>query len=114
MYNYLDIFSDNHMVEVILPMGATNINVKIPFDVEEIDYTGKSFNTLDFLGALKITIKLKNLSAHLHNKDFEVTYTLESHWLLAKPIVMAGIVFVFYLLALLYNRVDIDISEKKK
>lgn len=101
MHNYLSLFSENHTVEVILPMGATEIKVNIPFDIDEIDYSGRSFKTLDVVGAPKIVIKVKNASAHLHNKDFEVSYKLQSYWLIAKPLVMAGTMFVFCLLVII-------------
>jgi hypothetical protein len=113
MHNYETLFTENYQVQVILPMGATDIQVSIPFEVDEIDYSGKQFNTLDVFGAPKIVIKMRNVSSLLHKKDFEVTYRLESHWILAKPAMMACTVFVFYLFALAYSRVELQMEKKK-
>jgi len=53
--------------------------VHVPFEVEEIDYTGKSYGTLEFWPSTKVTIKLKNANSLLNQKDFAVTYKLPSH-----------------------------------
>jgi len=107
MHNYQTLFTENYELQLVLPMGATNIKVDVPFKVDDIDYTGKQFGTLDVFGAPKITIKMKNASALLHNKDFEVSYTLESYWIILKAAVMACTVFVFYIFALVYSRVEL-------
>jgi len=41
MHNYETLFTENYELQLVLPMGAKNIKVNIPFKVDDIDYNGK-------------------------------------------------------------------------
>ena len=44
-------------------MGATDVKVDLPIDIDSIDYSGRSYSTLDIFGATKIVIKAKNIGS---------------------------------------------------
>ena len=88
-HSYDTLLTEDYTVEVTLPNGAKNIKVSfvylnlvqvhVPFEVDEINYDGKSYGTLEFWPSTKVSIKLKNANSLLNAKDFAVTYTLPSH-----------------------------------
>lgn len=73
-HNYDVLLTEDYTVEVVLPLGATNIKVDLPFDAE-ISTDGVSFNTLDYMGAPVVTIKSKNANSLLEKGDLTITYS---------------------------------------
>ena len=85
----------------------------VPFDVEEIDYSGQSFGTLEFWPSTKISIKLKNANSLLNAKDFAVTYSLPAHQLLVKPLLLIGTLLAFAIAGIVLSRTDIKLYDDK-
>lgn len=85
----------------------------VPFEVDEIDYKGESYGTLEFWPSTKVSIKLKNANSLLNAKDFAVTYTLPSHQLLVKPLLLIATLLAFALAIIFLSRTDIKLYDDK-
>lgn len=110
-HNYDILLSEKYAVEVTLPMGATNINVDLPFAEAQISTDGKSYSTLDFMAAPVITIQVENANSLLDHGDLTITYELASTMLLMKPLYMSGIVFAILLVVIISSRVDLSFTD---
>lgn len=60
--------TEDYELRVMLPEGATDIEVKIPFEAEIEQKT--EFSYLDFIGRPVMVIKKANVIDDYHNKDF--------------------------------------------
>ena len=107
------ILSESFTLEVVLPAGAQDVQVHLPFEAESIDYSKLHFGTLDFTGAPTVAMKVLNANMKSHNTNFEVTYTLQPHMLLMKPLSLAAIVFAMLLAGILYARVGLREQRSK-
>ena len=56
---------------------------------------------------------MKNANSLLNAKDFAVTYTLPSHQLLVKPLLLIGTLLAFALAAIVLSRADIKLYDDK-
>jgi oligosaccharyltransferase complex subunit alpha (ribophorin I) len=54
-HDYSEILAENFTLRIILPEGATNVKVHIPFAVDSME-TSSYFSTLDYIGKTLITI----------------------------------------------------------
>ena len=71
MHDIEDILAENYTLKVILPEGATNIKVTLPFKVDHQE-TGLHFSTLDYIGRPTLIIKKANVISSLHDDYFQV------------------------------------------
>ncbi len=60
LHNYNDIMSENYTLKVILPEGATDIKMHMPFEVDSIT-DEVVFSYLDFYGRPVKVIKKENV-----------------------------------------------------
>jgi oligosaccharyltransferase complex subunit alpha (ribophorin I) len=72
-HDYSDVLAENFTLRVILPEGATNVQVHLPFAVDSME-TSAYFSTLDYIGKTLITITKKNVHSLLHKQPFQVSY----------------------------------------
>jgi len=70
-----------------------------------------TYDTLDFLGKPTIGIQKKDVFSVIHNENFKVYYRYKQRYLLLKPVLMSLTIFVFYLLAIAFNRVKLSFNE---
>jgi oligosaccharyltransferase complex subunit alpha (ribophorin I) len=108
-----EILAENFTLKVILPEGATNIKVHIPFEVDSIE-SGLHFSTLDYIGKPLITIKKDNVVSQLHKQPFQVSYDFSSQGLLIEPLYVIVFFLSCFLVAILYARIDLSFKDEKK
>lgn len=108
-----EIVAENFTLKVILPEGAKNIKVHLPFAVDSID-SDLYFSTLDYIGRPLITIKKSNVISHLHKQPFQVSYDFSSQGLLIEPLYVIAMIFTCFLLAILYGRIDLSFKDENK
>jgi oligosaccharyltransferase complex subunit alpha (ribophorin I) len=120
MHAYDKSLTEDYQVKVILPEGATNIQVELVglIEPDSID-VGKYFGTLDYLGRPEIIIKKKNAVHEICDSTLRVTYTFDNAKdLYLEPICLFGLIFSLYMLAIIYARVGFTLekntSEKEK
>lgn len=113
LHNYDDILAEDYKVKVILPEGATNIQVHLPFGIdskeESLDYS-----TLDFQGRPVVTLSKKNVISELHGKNFQVTYTYTRQAQALKFFYMIAFLFACLMTPVIMSRVNMSFETSKK
>jgi len=103
---------DELVVRVILPEGATEIEVHTPFPID-----GKSSAThytyLDTSGRPVVIVNKKNVVSE-HNRYFQVTYKFSQFSLLQEPILLIIAFFLFFLFIMVYVRLEFNIGPVKQ
>jgi oligosaccharyltransferase complex subunit alpha (ribophorin I) len=89
------VISEELVVKVILPEGATLDDVILPFDVEG-QRTETIYSYLDMSGRTVLVLSKKN-AVDYHRKPFQVVYSYSSTELLRKPFILSGYAFVVLL-----------------
>lgn len=73
MHSFDKSLSEEYTVKVILPEGATDIQVDLPFEVDSITI-GRYYGTLDYFGRPEITIYKKDAVHDLYDATLRVKY----------------------------------------
>ncbi|KAI1301635.1 Dolichyl-diphosphooligosaccharide--protein glycosyltransferase subunit 1 [Halotydeus destructor] len=103
---------DTATVRVVLPEGASNVKLRLPYSVtREKDELRKTY--LDTLGRTVIVLKKTNL-VEKHIQDFEVHYTYNRLYMLQEPLLLVAALFLLCVLIMISMRLDVSISSKSK
>ncbi len=97
-------------VQVVLPEGCTDIQVDLPFPVEQS--FGKKFSYLDTSGRPVLVLRMQNVTPD-HNVPLAVSYRFSSLYQLQEPLLLVLAFFGFFCLVLVYTRLEFDLSPKK-
>eukprot|EP00123_Amoebidium_parasiticum_P019383 comp24857_c0_seq1/m.46897 comp24857_c0_seq1/g.46897 ORF comp24857_c0_seq1/g.46897 comp24857_c0_seq1/m.46897 type:complete len:390 (-) comp24857_c0_seq1:151-1320(-) len=100
---------DHLTVKISVPEGATNLVFKYKYPVED-ETRGVKTTYLDTAGRPTIIVTKSNVLGE-HSADFEVTYDFETSAFLHEPALLIGFYFVFFLGAIVYNRLDLAIYK---
>ncbi|CAH1961447.1 unnamed protein product [Acanthoscelides obtectus] len=107
------VFDDMHVEElitsVILPVGVSNIKVVPPYEVERLE-DEVTYKYLDNLGRKVIRLRKTNL-VEQHIQDLEISYNWQQAMLLHEPILIALALFLMFILAIIYVRLDFSLSK---
>ncbi|KAF9198941.1 hypothetical protein BGZ49_000120 [Haplosporangium sp. Z 27] len=95
-------------VRVVLPEGSKNVNVHVPFEVEEIEHSNTK-TYMDSAGRHTITIRAKNLIEE-HAQDMLIEYELDAVSYLTKPIAAAVMLMIVFATSIVYSRLDFRIG----
>ncbi|WVQ75945.1 hypothetical protein IAR50_005580 [Cryptococcus sp. DSM 104548] len=105
-----DVVVDDAEVTIVLPEGATDIEIYTPFPVDSISHSiHKTY--LDTTGRPQITIK-KARCTEQHAKDVYVTYHYPFSAQIQKPLAVASVVGSLFLLGIGLRRVNYSIDKK--
>ena len=116
MHCYDKSLTEDYTVRVILPEGASNIRVSLPFEVDDIKI-GRFYGTLDYFGRPEITIKKKDAIHDLYDNVLKVHYTYNNSVdFYLEPICMWSLIFSCFLVAIIYTRIGFNLekNEEKK
>ncbi|KAG9016775.1 dolichyl-diphosphooligosaccharide--protein glycosyltransferase subunit 1 [Tulasnella sp. 427] len=102
---------DDVEVKVVLPEGASIVDVNPPFDTT-IEYQ-RHYTFLDTIGRPTITFKSKNLTDK-HAGLIYITYKVDFRAHLQKPLAVAGGFLGLFLIATTFRRLDFRIHTNKK
>lgn len=112
-HDFNDILAENYTLRVILPEGATNVKVHLPFAVDSME-TGSYFSTLDYIGKTLITIRKQNVHSVLHRQPFQVSYEFSDQAMFIEPMYVIVFFFACFLVAIISARLDLNLDEGKK
>ena len=106
------VVADEVELRIVLPDGATDVNVHVPFPVDSIEHSvHKTY--LDTTGRPVVTIT-KALVTENHAQPVYVTYSYPLSAQLQKPLVVTSVVGSLLLAFLLLRRVDYTLDKKTK
>ena len=112
MHDFKDVVTENYTVKVVFPEGSSDIKLHIPFDIDSKHFETQ-FQTLDYEGRPTLVIKKKNALTFLNDAHFQVTYTYKSFSIYREYFFSMMVVFSFFLAAIIYGRIDVQIHDKK-
>ncbi|RWS06916.1 Dolichyl-diphosphooligosaccharide--protein glycosyltransferase subunit 1-like protein [Dinothrombium tinctorium] len=100
---------DDALVSVILPEGASNIRLILPYSaVRERDQVHYTY--LDTIGRPVIVLRKSNL-VEQHIQDFEVHYTYNKLFMLQEPFLIVMALFCLCLVVIIYVRLDFSLTK---
>lgn len=103
---YENMFIENALVKVILPSGASNVEVKnhLGFErlADEINYS-----YLDVVGRPVVVLKKKNIVAqHLESSPLVIRYDYSKVYMLQEPILLMAVAVGIFLLSVIYSKLS--------
>ncbi|KAL4226817.1 proteasome regulatory particle base subunit [Mactra antiquata] len=104
-----DIVIDQMTFKIILPEGATNMDLKTPFSVEKGE-NGLHYTYLDTVGR-PVIVAYKNNLVDQHIQDFELRYNFQKMRLLQEPLLVVGAFYLLFVLVIIYVRMDFSITK---
>ncbi|KAI8070922.1 Ribophorin I [Gongronella butleri] len=103
---------DKARVTIVLPEGATNVQVFAPFALDREEH-GKHFSNFDTTGRYLLTLEKDNVVFE-HEKPIQIVYTYPQYRMLQKPFaVFTGAMLVF-LLSMAVSKIKFSIGSPKK
>lgn len=72
----------------------------MPLDLDE-QFIAVADGTLDFFGRPKIVLRKTNVHYQLHSENISVTYRYDQTFMLIKPLIFSGGIFLIYMLAII-------------
>lgn len=115
---FSELWVEELTVKVVLPEWATNMQVQLPFDVDE-EYQTSRLTFLDTSlsgGRPVVVLKKRNVVAE-HIQPMIITYSFPKRAMLLEPLYLVLAFFFFFLVCMLFARVDLRVtpdSEKVK
>ena len=103
--------ADEAFVKIMLPEGATDIELVAPFGFDE-EKTTISYNFLDLTGHPTLELVKKNLVSYYHARHVQVYYSVSPQALWMKPLVVSGAFFILFLFAMIVSRIDFSIASE--
>jgi hypothetical protein len=95
-------------LKIILPEGAQNIRVNIPFSIDDV-HLERTQRLLDPFGRPMIVLSHRNAVGH-HNQDIEVLYSFSHMAILFEPLTIAVLIFLGLLTARVYAGLDLRLD----
>ncbi|KAK6933384.1 Ribophorin I, partial [Dillenia turbinata] len=112
----LETVVDKLTIKVVLPEGSQDPSAKVPFPVKQ--HLETSYSYLDIVGRTVVVLEKTNVVPE-HNSPFEVNfqpvvmvyYTFKPFFMLAEPLMLASVFFLFFVACVAYLHVDFSISK---
>ncbi|KAJ6350042.1 hypothetical protein OIU78_006264 [Salix suchowensis] len=99
---------DKLTIKVVLPEGSKDPSAAVPFPVEQRLETKYSY--LDVVGRTVLVLEKKNVVPE-HITPFQVYYTFKPIFMLAEPLMLASVFFLFFVACLAYLHNDLSIRK---
>ncbi|KAF9983956.1 proteasome regulatory particle base subunit [Modicella reniformis] len=99
---------DDIEIRVVLPEGAKNAYIHIPYDVDSVEHsTTKTY--MDSAGRYTITIKARNLIEE-HEQDMLIEYEFSDTAYLTKPLAAAIMLMIIFTTSMVFSRLNFKIG----
>ncbi|XP_059317451.1 dolichyl-diphosphooligosaccharide--protein glycosyltransferase subunit 1B [Lycium ferocissimum] len=98
-------------VKVVLPEGSKNPSAVVPFPVEE--RAERKYSYLDVVGRTVVVLEKANVVPE-HNSPFQVYYQFSPIYMLAEPLMLTSVFFLFFMACVTYLHLDLSISKIKE
>ncbi|RLN90150.1 hypothetical protein BBJ28_00015124 [Nothophytophthora sp. Chile5] len=103
---------DDLTVKVILPEGASNVQVNVPFSVDATgEATRQTYLDTPAIGRPVLILDKKNVVA-AHNVPFEVTFDFPQSFMLHEPLLLVSAFLAFFLVCMALFRLDLSLVKK--
>ncbi|GKU91699.1 hypothetical protein SLEP1_g5532 [Rubroshorea leprosula] len=103
-----DTVVDKLTIKVVLPEGSKDPSAVVPFSVEQ--HLETKYSYLDVVGRTVVVLEKKN-AIPVHNVPFQVYYTFKPIFMLAEPLMLASVIFLFFMACVAYLHIDLSIRK---
>eukprot|EP01123_Difflugia_compressa_P013545 TRINITY_DN633_c0_g1_i1.p1 TRINITY_DN633_c0_g1~~TRINITY_DN633_c0_g1_i1.p1 ORF type:complete len:621 (-),score=144.06 TRINITY_DN633_c0_g1_i1:86-1948(-) len=105
---------DTQVLKVVLPEGAKDISVNVPFDVDDTTFD-RTVTYLDVISVGRpVVILTKHNLVNDHNVNFEIHYTFNSSSMFFEIFLLIGGFFTFFLTLIVILRIELPIEDSKR
>lgn len=104
----LETVVDKLIIKVVLPEGSKNPLPVVPFPVEQ--HLETSYSYLDVIGRPTVVIEKENVVPE-HNIPFQVQYDFKPIFMLAEPLMLVSVFFLFFAAWIAYLHIDLSIRK---
>ncbi|GLV43151.1 uncharacterized protein CBL_14170 [Carabus blaptoides fortunei] len=105
---YDDMQVDQLETTIVLPVGATDIQLKTPYSVERLP-DSVAYKYFDTKGRTVISFKRDNLVEN-HIQDLELRYQWSRVLMVHEPILLSIVLYVLFLAVIIYVRLDFSVN----
>jgi len=107
--------SEDYKVRVVLPEGATNIRLELPFQAHNgaTISLDKYFGTLDFYGRPMLIINKPNAVHDICNGLMRVKYNFAPNSMLIEPVQLFFMILCIFAAIIIFHNVEFDLEKKK-
>ncbi|KAJ8688620.1 hypothetical protein QAD02_024415 [Eretmocerus hayati] len=106
---YDDMVIDEMVVKIILPEGCHNIKLELPYEGTRLP-DSLHYTYLDTTGRPVVSIAKSNLVEN-HIQNFKLKYTFPKLLMFQEPLLVAGALYLLFLLVVIYVRLDFSIDK---
>lgn len=106
----MDVFVEKHVVKIILPEGATDIQVVTPFAMNQTMDTRATY--LDTTGRPVVVLQGSNLVQEQLQRSIQVSYSFTSTDLMREPAMLIGGTFAFFFVVILASHLSLEIMPE--
>ncbi|CAG9839818.1 unnamed protein product [Diabrotica balteata] len=103
-----DMYVEEVVTNVVLPVGVTDIKIRPPYDVERLS-DDVTYKYLDNLGRKVIRLKKRDLIEQ-HIQDLEITYKWKPQLLLHEPLLLSLALFILFVAVIIWVRLDFSLA----
>ena len=104
-----DMIIDEMVVKIILPEGSHKLNLVLPYEAKQLPASLR-YTYLDTAGRPVLSVTKKNLVEN-HIQYFQLKYTFSKLLMFQEPFLIAGALYLLFLLVILYVRLDFSIDK---
>ncbi|XP_031251877.1 dolichyl-diphosphooligosaccharide--protein glycosyltransferase subunit 1B-like [Pistacia vera] len=99
---------DKLTIKVVLPEGSKDPSAVVTFPVEQ--HLETKYSYLDVVGRTVVVLEKKNV-VPMHNTVFQVYYTFNPIFMLAEPLMLTSVFFLFFVACVAYLHIDLSIRK---
>ncbi|KAJ0102291.1 hypothetical protein Patl1_06087 [Pistacia atlantica] len=99
---------DKLTIKVVLPEGSKDPSAAVTFPVEQ--HLETKYSYLDVVGRTVVVLEKKNV-VPMHNTVFQVYYTFNPIFMLAEPLMLTSVFFLFFVACVAYLHIDLSIRK---
>ncbi|XP_055342822.1 dolichyl-diphosphooligosaccharide--protein glycosyltransferase subunit 1-like [Paramacrobiotus metropolitanus] len=103
---------DDATIKIILPEGASNIEIRAPFKLERLP-DEKHYTYLDFVGRPVIVLKINN-AVEEHIQPIQIKYAFDRFNLFYEPLLVIAAFALLFAFVIIYVRFDFSIMKSKR
>ncbi|CCI48974.1 unnamed protein product [Albugo candida] len=105
---------DSQTLKIILPEGAQNVKVNVPFQIDDQSETRRlTYLDTSLIGRPVLILKKKNLTRK-HNAIFTVTFDFPSKFMLLEPGLLISGFFIFFVICMIMFRCEFSLAQKTR
>lgn len=106
---YDDMQVDQLETTIVLPVGATDIQLKTPYSVERLP-DSVAYKYFDTKGRTVVSFRRDNLVEN-HIQDLELRYQWSRVLMVHEPILLSIVLYVLFLAVIIYVRLDFSVDR---